>query len=505
MKVIRLFSTLLGVMAFFPVNAQRAVVTIDEWKDPTHIYEIPVLADPFLAVSATMHFEGMMTFFPVMFFSNDGQNWYGRQALEPDPHALTEAPDYVSQLYFIDKNARYFRIVPAWPAHALLKVDLHFFNPGKTGGITPAVTPGERTYCPCPQPDFQGRLDWCPDGDCPYDPTPAPTDVTHLIVHHSAGVNTSSDWAAVVRSIWDFHVNTNGWDDIGYNWLIDPNGVLYEGRPDNWLGAHFCGQNGGTMGVCMLGTYTSVTPSDISKETLRNLLAWKSCQEDIDPLDFSFHNSSGLNLYHISGHRDGCNTECPGNAFYPELPDIRLAVADYIATSCNPIAPPTNLEAVAPDLVTVDLTWQDNADNETVYLVERKAQSGGGFEQIAQLGADADAYQDAEIIPGAYRYRVRAANDTDTSGYSNEVLINTDPSAVGESASRGDLTIFPNPASQEIRFQSGKPVLTIDLIGPDGRVYSGIPVTDNRLDITHLASGQWFVGWEDQLFPFVKN
>ncbi|MFN7929681.1 MAG: hypothetical protein U0Y68_17395 [Blastocatellia bacterium] len=50
----------------------------------------------------------------------------------------------------------------------------------------------------------------------------------HLLVHHTANANTATDWAAVVRAIWSFHIFTNGWSDIGYNYLIDPN-VIYEG------------------------------------------------------------------------------------------------------------------------------------------------------------------------------------------------------------------------------------------------------------------------------------
>src|SRR5437016_1926200 len=77
-----------------------------------------------------------------------------------------------------------------------------------------------------------------------------------------AGGNAATDWAAVVRSIWVLHVQGNGWNDIGYNYLIDPNGVLYEGRGggDGVMGAHFSCVNSGTMGVALLGTF-SVVPA----------------------------------------------------------------------------------------------------------------------------------------------------------------------------------------------------------------------------------------------------
>ncbi len=135
---------------------------------------------------------------------------------------------------------------------------------------------------------------------------------------------------------WDFHVNTNGWADIGYNWLIDPNGLVYEGRGDNVLGAHFCGTNSRTMGVCVIGDFTNVVPTQAALDQLRNLLAWKACNINADPLSTLLHTGSGLTLNRISGHRDGvCSTACPGNMLYPLLPNIRQNVANHIAQVCS--------------------------------------------------------------------------------------------------------------------------------------------------------------------------
>ena len=173
--------------------------------------------------------------------------------------------------------------------------------------------------------------------------TPQYTTVTHLIVHHSATANASSDWAATVRSIWDFHTNDRGWGDIGYNYLIDPNGVIYEGRAggDNVIGAHFSCQNGGTLGVCMLGTFTSVSPTAAALTSLKRLLAWKAEQRAINPLGTAYHAGTRLTLPTISGHRHGnpavpeyacTTTSCPGDNLYGQLPAIRTDVANLIST-----------------------------------------------------------------------------------------------------------------------------------------------------------------------------
>ena len=174
---------------------------------------------------------------------------------------------------------------------------------------------------------------WCPT--CPIDNTPQITNPTHLIVHHSAGNNQSNNFAAVVESIWDLHVNTNGWDDIGYNWLIDPNGILYQGRLDNYQGAHFSCINENTVGTCIIGDYSLVEPTEASLNTLVNLLAFEATEHHIDVTGASYHVTGDFVLNNIAGHRDSsgstnaCSgTVCPGDSFYPLLPDIRMAVSE---------------------------------------------------------------------------------------------------------------------------------------------------------------------------------
>ncbi|RMD75367.1 MAG: hypothetical protein D6818_01825, partial [Bacteroidetes bacterium] len=203
------------------------------------------------------------------------------QPVHADPHARAAdrgpAGLVVSALLFAPAGTRWFELRGSgWPQGSLIR--MHVYSPGhstRPPGAA-AAPPARPRDCPCPLPAIQTRADWCPDGSCPPDPTPTATTFSHMIVHHSASSSTASDWAAVVRSIWDFHVNVNGWDDIGYNYLVAPDGTLYEGRGDNVLGAHFCGTNTGAMGVCMMGTWTSAPPPDTALATLRDLLAWKS-------------------------------------------------------------------------------------------------------------------------------------------------------------------------------------------------------------------------------------
>jgi len=151
-----------------------------------------------------------------------------------------------------------------------------------------------------------------------------------------AGSNSVSNWPARASSIWNYHTS-NQWCDIAYNWLIDPNGVLYEGRGggNNVRGGHACGINTNTMGVCVMGNYQTVNPTSASLSKLVELLAWKCGDSNINPTTSSYHPPSGLNLNHICGHRDGCSTSCPGNLLYAQLPNVRTDVASYISNGCS--------------------------------------------------------------------------------------------------------------------------------------------------------------------------
>ena len=315
------------------------------------LLDIPLTGvEPFLAYSVVWSAGGWDESSRFEAFFSDGEQPVASLPIEPDPHATPPPGRFISHLYFTGKNFKKLRLEYTG-TQPIASVEVHFYSPGNTpkpeiqhpGPLTSHGLPlTSRSSCSCPQPAYLDRAAWCPTGDCPPDPTPTPTNVTHLIIHHSATANTASDWAAVVRSFWDWHVNVNGWDDIGYNWLIAPDGVVYEGRGDNILGAHFCGKNGGTMGVCVIGTYTYVLPTQAALDKLEELLAWKACDMGIAPEETAYHASSGLDLHRISGHRDGCSTECPGDMLYPTVPALRTAVLNHIVNVCDG-DPPTSV------------------------------------------------------------------------------------------------------------------------------------------------------------------
>jgi hypothetical protein len=162
------------------------------------------------------------------------------------------------------------------------------------------------------------------------------------VVHHTATTNAYScaNSASIVRGIEVYHVKGNGWDDIGYNFLVDACGTIFEGRyggiDRNVIGAHSGGFNAGTVGVSMIGTFEHVAPSQAQEYALVKLLAWRLDLAHVDPLSVVPFVSGGngkfpagrtVNLRAVSGHRDTYLTACPGSVAYGLLPSIAARVA----------------------------------------------------------------------------------------------------------------------------------------------------------------------------------
>ncbi|WP_367391798.1 N-acetylmuramoyl-L-alanine amidase [Lewinella sp. LCG006] len=380
-------------------------------------------------------------------FTDDLETWTKWETLHQDPHNTEKG---ITEIYIGKAAYRFFQLKIARHDLNIETATLHFYHPGLTGDALPTVADADPVYtsaCPCPQPGLESRTEWCPSGDCPGQTSPTPTNVTHMIVHHSAGTNSANDWAAIVRAIWDYHVNGNGWSDIGYNYLVDPNGVIYEGRGYNILGAHFCGMNSGTMGVCMMGDFTDIEPTNAALESLERLLAWKSCDIGADPLGESFHASSGGVLKNISGHRDGCSTACPGDSFYPLLPQVRVATNNQILANCAGLSSPISLVASEIDETSYFLSWSHNSPDETGFQLERSEDGGGTFELRAEIGANLLTFIETDLeLERIYQYRIRAYNEVDTSDYSNIVIINTGVVGTNQATLPQDaLTLSPNP------------------------------------------------------------
>jgi hypothetical protein len=191
-------------------------------------------------------------------------------------------------------------------------------------------------------PSIVSRAGWGADEEIVRaKPTYAPA-VRLLVIHHTAGTNsyTPAQSAAIVRGIEVYHVKGNGWNDIGYNFLVDRFGTVYEGRGGgidrNVVGAHAEGFNTGTAGIALIGNFSAATPPKAQQNALVALAAWRLDVAHVDPLSTVVYTSGGnykfragkvVTLRAISGHRDTGPSECPGAAAYGLLPAIARRVS----------------------------------------------------------------------------------------------------------------------------------------------------------------------------------
>ncbi|MBW8736549.1 MAG: N-acetylmuramoyl-L-alanine amidase [Streptomyces turgidiscabies] len=210
--------------------------------------------------------------------------------------------------------------------------------PTSTGPTAPPST--------APRPAITSRAGWGVDeAMSPEAPEYLTGGIKAVVVHHTAETNdyTCDQSPAMIRGIYTYHVKTNGWKDIGYNFLVDRCGTIFEGRKGGVdkpvFGAHAYGFNSQTTGISVLGNYSLVTPPTAVLTSVARLAAWKLGQYGVDPAATTTltAGAAGTSQYNtrtwktgdrltfptIHGHGDGYATECPGTKLHAQLPAIR--------------------------------------------------------------------------------------------------------------------------------------------------------------------------------------
>ncbi|WP_406450779.1 N-acetylmuramoyl-L-alanine amidase [Streptomyces sp. NBC_00876] len=201
--------------------------------------------------------------------------------------------------------------------------------------------PGAKPYIG-PRPRIVTRKGWGADEKIRERAFAYTKTVKAAFVHHSATGNnyTCSQAPSVLRGIYRYHVKSNGWRDLGYNFAVDKCGNIYEGRAGGVtkavMGAHTLGFNTNTMGIAVLGTFSSSNPPAAAVNAVAKLTAWKLGLFGANPKGKVTLVSGGSNKYKkgkkvklnvISGHRDGFATECPGARLYKKLGTARTSSA----------------------------------------------------------------------------------------------------------------------------------------------------------------------------------
>ncbi|SOD78026.1 N-acetylmuramoyl-L-alanine amidase [Streptomyces sp. 1222.2] len=211
-------------------------------------------------------------------------------------------------------------------------------RPGRPAAARPAL-PHQ-----APRPPIVPRTRWL-EKDAPSQP-PARYDdeVAAVFIHHTDSPNgyDCADAPRIIRYLYAGQTGAKDWDDIGYNFLVDRCGTIYEGRAGGIdravTGAHTQGFNHRTTGIAALGTFTAGVPvPQAMTDAIAALAAWKLGLSDTDPRgSVRLTSSNSLSRYAsgttvllptLAGHSDGYMTSCPGAALAERLPAIRELAA----------------------------------------------------------------------------------------------------------------------------------------------------------------------------------
>ena len=244
---------------------------------------------------------------------------------------------------------------------------LHFVNVSGTAGsladrlvdsarhainaafISVASTPVAQALAP--KPAVVTRAAWgadLADGGCPPRGPPEYGTVQAAVIHHTVNANdyTPQEAPSIVLGICRFHVYGNGWNDIGYNALVDRYGTLYEGRAGGLkqpvMGAQAQGFNSQTTSIASIGDHTTEAPTPEAQRSIIQFLAWKMGIDRAYPVNIDVQLTSGggpenrypagtvVTVPRIMGHTTLGLTACPGAAMIPLLPQIQAAVQKRI-------------------------------------------------------------------------------------------------------------------------------------------------------------------------------
>ena len=183
-----------------------------------------------------------------------------------------------------------------------------------------------------PKPRIYTRGEW--GARSPRSAWSYATPVTHLAIHYTASTSdgnadTWSECAAAIRGIQNYHMNVNGWSDVGYGYLICPTGAIFQGREDNndasdVIGAHdsYNRRSASASGLGYFHPPYNQTPPSAMLDGFAELFAWIAGRRGIDPSGSSYYAARGLTISNIYGHRQVISTSCPGNGLYARKGEI---------------------------------------------------------------------------------------------------------------------------------------------------------------------------------------
>ena len=378
----------------------------------------------------------------VAIWMDDNQFWL---PLDPD------APAYTYFMSYPKKQTNEIRTADE-------EVQLYLINSGDSPTIQGSSRSGSIEDCissfeAIPQSEWRAGL---PSPNY----TQSSTQVRHVVVHHSAGSNTNSNYTQVVRDIYLYHTQVNGWSDIGYNYLVAQDGSIYTGRdPDDFaqddvLGAHFCGSNSSTMGICMLGNYESAEVGSANYTSLLDIITWKLDHEGLTPYSSNQHSLGTFEA--IIGHRDGCSTLCPGENIYQKLEAAKSEVM-------------SRLNCEDPNELTLDFAASKQVTQARSTITFTNQSSGyESYEWYFEGGIPERAtWSTSGLVnynyPGLFSVMIMGISEGVRDTLLQEMFVEI----------QGEIAVFPNPlaAFGDLSIQSHKEILEAELFALNGQEF----------------------------------
>lgn len=310
---------------------------------------------PFAASHVALHWPGNEEAELSVAFSRDGLTFGPETAVEHDEVADRDASAETYGGVMVADGARFARVSSDRPI-----ADLTVVSMDSQEDVGVARWPSSMALAATGQPVIIPRSAWGANEGYRFTSQGLEIwprvfePVQKIVIHHTAGANYDPNPAATVRSIMHYDAITKGWSDMGYNFLIDNVGHIYEGRYSRAYGpgetptgedeagrlvtgAHARHFNSGIVGIVMMGTFVSRDITPAARAALVSLVAWLAERHGLDPLGSGVYinpiTGAGRVLPNIIGHRNVSATACPGGVFYDTLPAVRQAVAARIAST----------------------------------------------------------------------------------------------------------------------------------------------------------------------------
>ncbi len=430
-----------------PGNTENSLVTqagialpqtTEGYQSTLRAESAPVIAEnPFIAVGVRWHVdqpEGTAVTLQIRLADGDIWTDWRDVRISEDAEVRDDPDALVSDLIFVpkaDKVQLAANLQTANPDKTprLLDVRLDLINTQAGPNSTQALQSITADAATIGQPTIISRTAWGADESW-MTWSPDQGGVQQLILHHTAGSDGGNDSAAVIRGIYYYHAVTLGWGDIGYNFLVDSQGNIYEGRVGGLgtVGGHTSGYNTGSVGIAMLGTYEQITATPAAENAVANLAGYLTAKYDLDPQQVKvFIDRSASTL---ASHRDFNATLCPGTAEYARMGIIRASATsaqsgylngDYQGSvtriSGNILPPQTAGNATITLRNTGQQTWVNSGANPVVIStdpVHASTLHTSGWPSISETAV----MREASVAPGqnaTFVVPLGAANISETS------------------------------------------------------------------------------------------